>query len=661
MCGIAGVVDPGTGEDALRAMATGMAAALTHRGPDDAGSWVDAGAGLALGHRRLSIIDLSASGHQPMVSADGRWVITYNGELYNAPGLRRELKSAGTTFRGESDTEVFLEAIARWGVRPALVRANAMFALAAWDRHARALYLARDRMGEKPLYYGRRGRRLVFASELKAITALGGASLEIDHSAVLAYLRHSYVPCPRSIYQGIAKLAPAQVLRIDLTGGVPGVLAAPEAYWSLAEVAAAGLADPADLDDAGAADALEAALAKAVSERMASDVALGATLSGGIDSSTVVALMARAGSGTPRTFSIGFGEDLYNEAPAAKAVAAHLGTEHTELYVTPKECLALVPDVAAVYDEPFADSSQVPTMAVCALARRHVTVALSGDGGDELFWGYDRYGFMASYGDRLARLPPRLRRGAVRPLRAMSTERLQGLADALGPLAPRALRNPHAGHRLQRMADLLATSGPHDLYRQLMSQIRQPETFLAGVNESSSALSDTSWMPGGLGADSFGPLADQANYLPDDILTKVDRASMAASLELRAPFLDPDVVALAWRLAPTMKRRGGQGKWLLRQVLYRHVPPALVDRPKQGFGVPIGEWLRGPLRDWASDLLASEAVARHGLLDPAAVSRAWADHQSGRSELPYAIWNLCVLQGWLEGASAGSSQPLRHR
>lgn len=644
MCGFVGFLQRGGGvpADSMAPLVERMAATLTHRGPDDGGSWVDVRHGVALGHRRLSILDLSAEGHQPMLSPSGRYVIAYNGEIYNFEDLRRELN--GVTWRGHSDTEVMLAAFERWGVGGALRRFNGMFALALWDRATQTLHLARDRLGEKPLYYGWCGKTLLFASELKALRLHPAWRGEIDRDALAAYLRHNYVPAPHSIYRGISKLPPAHSVEITLEGETPP----PVSYWSLRESAEAGVARPMQGSEQALADELDLLLRDAVKIRTVADVPVGVFLSGGIDSSTVVALMQAQSKDPVKTFSIGFAEEGYNEAVHAKAVAAHLGTDHTELYVTPQEALAVIPSLPDIYDEPFSDSSQIPTLLVSKLARSKVTVTLSGDGGDELFCGYVRYFWGRSIWGKLDRCPYRLRQLAAGALRTLSGDAWKTLLGGATRLLPAIRGTEITPARLQKLADLLAMQSPEKFYHALVSHWDRPESVVLRSREASTALSDPSqWA----GLDDFTlrmMYLDALTYLPDDILVKVDRASMAVGLEARVPLLDHRVVEYAWRLPLSMKLRAGQGKWLLRQVLYRYVPQALIDRPKMGFGVPIDDWLRGPLRDWAEALLSPRRLTEDGYFDAAPIRHKWKEHQEGVRNWHYWLWDILMFQAWLD-------------
>jgi len=641
MCGIAGFLDLNsrTSAENAEAVARRMADAVAYRGPDESDVWCDAGSGIALGHRRLSIVDLSATGHQPMHSACGRYVISYNGEIYNAAALRPELEAAGVPFRGHSDTEVMLAGFAVWGVVPTLSRLAGMFAFALWDRGERCLYLVRDRLGIKPMYWFCRNGHLVFGSELKALHAHPEAHFEIDRDAVTSFLRFGYVPSPQSIYRDVQKLSPGHVLRVSAALPAPEI----ETYWSLDHVVAQGRAAPFAGSDEDAASELERLLTDVVGEHMVSDVPLGALLSGGIDSSAVTALMQAQSNRPVRTFSIGFAEQSYNEADHAKAVAAHLGTDHHELYVTAADALAVVPRLPDFYDEPFADASQIPTCLVSALSRRHVTVALSGDGGDEVFAGYTRYLTALGLRQRLQNAPPALRQLSGKILGGIPAPAL----DWLSSMLPQKYRPSHAGDRLHKLA-LVLNESDDGYYRRLVSQWWQPECLVPGGHERQGLAFDDRVKDRVPDLVDRMQYLDTRTYLPDDILTKVDRASMAVSLEARVPLLDHRVVEFAWRLPQRLKIRAGQGKWLLRQVLYRHVPQTLIDRPKAGFSVPIDEWLRGPLRDWAEELLRPEQLSADGLLDPGPIRQRWDDHLQRRANWHYPLWAVLMLQAWRE-------------
>lgn len=638
MCGIAGFVGaaPQIGGGNFDAIAETMATSLAHRGPDDQGIWLDGATGTALAHRRLSIIDLSPAGHQPMVSADGRFVISYNGEVYSFQPIAAELAARGVKFRGHSDTEVILEAFAANGIEPTLRRMIGMFAIALWDRRERSLTLIRDRLGIKPLYWAKFGNLFLFGSELKALRAHPGWTPQIDRGAVAAFMRHNFIPAPRTIYEGVHKLEPGAVLTLPWQGE-PRIMR----FWDARALAREGFLHPLDGTDGDLVEQLETLLQDAVARRMIADVPLGAFLSGGIDSSTVVAMMQAAKSGKVRTFSIGFDVAGYNEAPQAAAVARHLQTDHTELTVTAREALDIIPRLPDWYDEPFADSSQIPTCLVSAMTRRHVTVALSGDGGDELFAGYNRYQLTESFGRALSLLPRPMRNAAAAGLTAISPDRWSLLLGAL----PSRLRPPQLGDKIHKLAGVLRLGSADAIYRRLVSHW-DPAEIVPCAQEPHSLLDDptiSKQFPDLLARMQF---LDLVTYLPDDILTKVDRASMAVALEARVPLLDHRVVEFSWRLPRAAKVRGSTTKWLLRQVLYRHVPPALVQRPKMGFGIPLGEWLRGPLRDWAEALLDEKRLRQADLLDVATVRRFWQEHLDGSRNWQYLIWDVLMLEGW---------------
>ena len=646
MCGIAGFWDlDGTSPDRAPRVLSAMTGAIRHRGPDDSGVWVDPDGGVALGHRRLSIVDLSPLGHQPMHSGCARFVIIFNGEIYNFKQLRVELEGSGSSFRGHSDTEVLLAAVSRWGMRGAVERFNGMFAFVLWDRRDRVLHLVRDRAGEKPLYYGWFGRTLVFGSELKALAAHPCFRGEVDHDAVALYLRHNYVPSPYSIYRGVRKLAPGTILSIPAAGAPQE--AEPTPYWSALEVAEEGLRNQLSLSPEAAADQLDALLLDSVKLRMEADVPLGAFLSGGVDSSLIVALM-QAQSGRPvQTFTIGFHEAGYNEAKHAKAVAQHLGTDHTELYVTPHEAMAVIPRLPTLYDEPFSDSSQIPTFLVSELARRRVTVSLSGDGGDELFGGYNRYFWGRRVWKNIGWMPAPIRRASARALSLPDARHWNALERAVGPRLAGRIRGRPLHERARQIAAFLSVRDAGEMYLRLVSHWTDPEAIVRGGRELPTALTRP-------GAERLSNVTermmylDLVSYLPDDILVKVDRASMATSLEARIPLLDHRVIEFAWRTPLDLKVRDSEGKWLLRQVLYRYVPRSLIDRPKMGFGVPLHEWLRGPLRDWAEDLLDPKRLEGEGVFDPSPIRRKWDEHVSCRENWDYHLWDVLMFQAWHE-------------
>ena len=641
MCGICGFAGPlaGAGAQSLDAAVAPMADTMVHRGPDASGTWTDDSAGVALGHRRLSIIDLSEAGSQPMVSGCGRYVLAYNGEIYNADELRAELEAQGRSFRGHSDTEVLLEACAQWGVEAAASRSIGMFAFAVWDREARRLWLVRDRLGIKPLYWAQFGNLFLFGSELKALRAHPGWTPKLDRGAVAAFMRHGYIPAPHTIYQGVQKLEPGTCLSFE------GGKVITSAFWSLAHAVEHARINPVTASPGEALDEAERLLADAVTRRMVADVPLGAFLSGGIDSSTVTALMQAHSERPIRTFSIGFEESAYDESAHAAAVAKHLGTDHTELRVTPAEAREVIPKLPEIYDEPFGDSSQIPTTLLSQLTRKHVTVALSGDGGDEVFAGYPRYLLARPFAQLNKHMPAPLRRAFGAMLKTASPAQWDTLLSVL----PDRIRPAKPGARAHKLAHLLQASEP-EAYRLLVSHWDEPKELVPCAEEALGAA----WsgdLPQRCGD---GVLLTQAidllTYLPDDILTKVDRASMAASLEVRVPILDHRLVEWAMGLPLSMRLRDGKGKWLLRQLAYRHVPEHLLDRPKMGFGVPVGSWLRGPLREWAEDLLSEHALEEDGLLNVTLIRTIWSAHLAGEADWHGPLWNVLQLQAWRRAA-----------
>lgn len=647
MCGITGFLwAPGQpqGHDAP-ARVGAMMQAIAHRGPDSEGIWCDEEAGVALGHLRLAIVDLSVAGHQPMVSGSGRYQLSYNGEIYNHQKLRDALEATGLVpaWRGSSDTEVLLAGFEVWGFEETLKRAQGMFAIALWDRQKKTLQLARDRLGEKPLYYGWQGQGrdalFLFGSELKAFHAHPGFKARINRDAIVAMLRHGHVPEDLAIYDNVLKLRPGEMAEVSLEAPGP----ARRFYWDGGGVAAAPRSPaPAPQD---AVDQLETLLLDAVGQQMMSDVPLGAFLSGGIDSSVIVALMQHLSDKPVHTFSIGFHEARYNEAGFAAEVAAHLGTHHTELYVGDNDLRDVIPRLPVMYDEPFADSSQIPTFLVAELARKHVTVALSGDGGDELFCGYDRYQQGTSLMKAMRAIPGPLRRLGAGAIRALPCPFLNRVME---PLRPTAQGKEPNGQRLHRLANYARSRDVDGMHRKMVSVWRFPEAAVIGAKSPPSILADHLPPRGALGDTERMMQLDMLTYMPDDILAKVDRATMAVALESRAPLLDHRVAEFAWGLPLDLKLRDGKSKWVLRQVLYRHVPKALIDRPKMGFEVPIGLWLRGGLRDWSETLLAPDRLAREGYLDVALITRLWHQHQSGQYNWGAQLWNVLMFQAWLE-------------
>lgn len=654
MCGLAGYLQRrGTGDE-LGPVATSMADRIRHRGPDDSGTWVDRDSGFAVAHRRLSIIDPSPAGHQPMHSVSHRWVLAYNGEIYNHMALRAELEKIGAApaWRGHSDTETLLAAIEAWGPEETFKRSVGMFALALFDRADRSLWLARDRIGEKPLYYGWQGEAFLFGSELRALAAHPAFNAAVDRGALALMLRYSYVPSPYSIHAGIRKLPAGHFLHLRAHERE----VEPVPYWSLASVAEAGIAHPFAGSDNEAIDMLEQRLGSAVRGQMEADVPLGALLSGGIDSTAVVALMQASSSRAIRTFTIGFEDRDYDEAMHAKAVANHLGTAHTELRLTGSDVVSMVSSMAEVYDEPFADSSQLPTHLVMKLARQHVTVALSGDGGDELFGGYTQYLNAPRIWRRRYGLPHPVRKLLGAGMAALPANAINRIGRPLGrftggELAGDKIRS--IGNRLRGFRDF------NDLYQSRISQWTECGGLVREASAPSTLFDDRGRWPAIADHASRMMAMDGLTYLPDDILVKVDRASMAVSLETRAPMLDRDVVEFAWSLPAHMKLRDGQGKWLLRRLVDRHVPAAMMERPKQGFGIPLDQWLRGPLRDWAEALLADDRLRAEGYLDPGSVRAAWRRHVAGEADLGMPLWSVLMFQSWLESNEAGDRRASR--
>lgn len=623
-----------------------MAGQLTHRGPDDSGFWVDAGAGIALGFRRLAILDLTPAGHQPMTSSDGRYVMVFNGEVYNFADMRTELEPLGHAFRGHSDTEVMLEAVSEWGLEAAAKKFVGMFAFALWDRRERVLHLVRDRLGIKPLYCGWQGRTFLFGSELKALRAHPAFRAQVSRDAVALYLRLGYIPYPYSIYQGIWKLPPGHILSLEVGAQPTSELPQTVRYWSADDVYANGAADPFRGSEHEAIDELDRLLRDSTRLRMIADVPLGAFLSGGIDSSTVVALMQAQSTRPVKTFTIGFREREFDEASHAKAVAAHLATDHTELYVTAGEARDVIPKLPTLYDEPFGDSSQIPTYLLSALTRRHVTVSLSGDGGDELFGGYTRYARISRFWGTARCFPYASRIASAKLLRAGTSATYNRLFGGLGRFLPGLVRPSTVGDRVYRLAETLAAKNLDEMYRGSISYWKSPAEVVLGAKEPPTVLSRG--FDGTQGTDVHHRLMllDVLTYLPEDILAKLDRASMAVSLETRVPILDHRVVEFAARVPTSMKIRAGVGKWLLRQVLYRYVPRELVERPKMGFSVPIEDWLRGPLREWAESLLNPERLRSEGFLRAEPIREVWAEHLSGQRNWQGQLWNVLMFQAW---------------
>jgi asparagine synthase (glutamine-hydrolysing) len=645
MCGLTGFWQPTVfSADAAQAVAEKMADRIAHRGPDDAGVWADESAGIALAHRRLSILDLSPAGHQPMQSACGRFVLAFNGEIYNHLELRGLLRSACNDggWRGHSDTETLLAGFEAWGIEATLKKTVGMFAIALWDRDERSLTLARDRLGEKPLFYGWVRGAFVFGSDLKALRAYPGFDNPVSRDALALYLQNCAVPAPYSIYQDIFKLEPGCVLSLSATG-LAGKTVQIEPYWRVTDAVRQGLATPIQSETEAVA-ALEAALREAVALQAVADVPLGAFLSGGVDSSTIVALMQAQSSRPVQTFTVGFDEAGFDESPHALAVARHLGTEHHALRVTAADARSVIPLLPAMYDEPFADSSQIPTHLVSKAARQHVTVALSGDAGDELFGGYNRYFWGQRVWNRLGWMPPLVRQGLGAGIQQLPV----AAWDALGRALPGIHSIARLGDKAHKLAHRLKTvQSVDDLYRSLVTEWPQADDLVRGASRLPTKLDDARLAAGVPEAEHRMMLWDTLTYLPDDILTKVDRAAMSVSLETRVPFLDHRVVELAWRLPLHMKIRGGQGKWVLRQVLYKYVPRELIERPKAGFGIPVGQWLRGPLREWAEALLDEVRLEREGYFYPAPIRQKWAEHLSGQRDHTASLWAVLMFQAWI--------------
>lgn len=642
MCGLTGILTTSSADrDEIVGQCAHMRDALVHRGPDDSGVWADPANGIALGFRRLSIVDLSSEGHQPMASASGRYVLVFNGEVYNAPELAAELVTQGASFRGHSDTEVILAAFERWGIKAAVNRFVGMFAIAVWDRTTHTLSLIRDRLGIKPLFVYWEPGLLLFGSELKALIRHPRFSPQINRSALAAYLRYLYVPAPFSILRGVSKLLPGSILQLRDAATAP---AAPERYWSVATVALNGTPERRSADDQELLDELHTLLTDAVALRMRADVPVGAFLSGGIDSSLVVALMQACTTQPVRTFTIGFDSPEWDESTHAAGIAQHLGTTHSSVQLTGADALRMIPALPELFDEPLADPSQIPTFLVSQIARRDVTVALSGDGGDELFAGYNRYADGRAVIRRAARIPGPVRRSFARALQARSPEAWDTTARQLHQWIP-ATRVRLPGDKAHKLAELLRSDDEAGMYRALLSQWQRPERILQSGREPAD-LVDHVMRETGLGLLDRMMLCDQLGYLPDDLLAKVDRASMAVSLEVRVPLLDHRVVEFSWRVPENARIRGRETKWLLRQLLERYVPRPLFDRPKMGFSVPVERWLRGPLRDWADDLLAVERLERDGIFEVRALSAAWSAVRAGRSRGAMAIWSVLMFQAW---------------
>lgn len=664
MCGISGFLSlsPIASKEQAEFLLRVMNDTLTHRGPDDSGIWCDPETGIGLGHRRLSVLDLSAAGHQPMVSPSGRFILVFNGEIYNHLEIRQELEHQGPLpvhplaerlendamaqhgWRGHTDTETLLAAMDRFGVGETLKRCRGMFAFALWDRHDRLLYLARDRLGEKPLYYGWQHNSLLFGSELKALRSHPEFSAKIDRDALAELLRLGYVPGPSTIFQDIRKLPPGTYIAF----GENRRRAEPVSYWSLADAAVKGQLNPFLGSETEAIDALDQHLHKIIEGQRVADVPLGAFLSGGIDSSLVTAILQARSPHAVRTFSIGFNEPEYNEAPFAKAVAEHLGTQHTELIVDSKTAMEVIAHLPRLYDEPFADVSQIPTHLVARLARQSVTVALSGDGGDELFGGYNRHTWTPQLWRRLRYLPQGLRHGMAGLLRVIPPAAWDTVFRLLGILLPAGLRYRSPGDKLHKLSKILGASTPEAIYLELIAHTKDALRLVKQAEPQHHLLTNSEVWPSLREIEHRMMFLDSASYLPDDILVKLDRATMGASLEARAPLLDHRLVEFGWTLPLSLKIREGQGKWILRQLLNRYVPPELIERPKMGFGVPIDQWLRGPLKDWAEPLIESPRLKSQGYFHPGRVAHLWKQHLSGRVNHAPVLWSVLMFQAWLD-------------
>lgn len=651
MCGITGFYSRKAvvTEDKMNQIIGQMMNQIIHRGPDSYGSWIDKDNGLALGHRRLAIIDLSPEGHQPMHSISGRYVIVFNGEIYNYQILKKrlldEVPQYASKFRGHSDTEVMLACIEHWGLEKAVQQFIGMFAFALWDKRERVLYLVRDRMGEKPLYYGWSNEVFLFGSELKSLVAYPNFRKDINREALTLYLRHNYIPSPYSIYNNIFKLNPGCILKLDTKNNQITI----NPYWSILEVVIQGIASPFTSEQEAITE-LEHLLKDSVKQQMLSDVPLGAFLSGGVDSSTIVALMQAQSNRPVKTFSIGFYEEGYNEAEFAKAVAKHLGTDHTEMYVSSEEALNVIPKIPEIYDEPFSDSSQIPTYLVCKLAKQQVTVSLSGDAGDELFGGYSRYLMSGIAWSKLKLLPTFSRRMAAKLIKGVDVEVWNRTLGWLAPFLFNRGEISSIGDKLNKIAEIIGVADYNDFYQRMVSHWKNPDNLVIGGKEPIYAFNNRNTKYDLKELDIYHQMMylDSITYLPDDILVKVDRAAMNVSLETRVPLLDHRLVELAWRIPLSMKISDGQGKWILRQILYKYVPQKLIDRPKKGFGVPINEWLRDPLREWAENLLDRNKLLKQGFFNPAPIIQKWEEHKTGKRNWGYYLWDILMFQSWLE-------------
>jgi len=650
MCGFSGFLNFNPNWSDPLTLLQQMGNQLTHRGPDDSGVWFDNNCGVGLSHRRLSIIDLSEQGHQPMSSISGRFMIAYNGEIYNHQGLKKELLQSGVTFRGGSDTEVLLAAIEFWGLEKALQRSVGMFAFSLWDKKEQMLSLVRDRMGEKPLYYGWQGkgakRTFLFASELKSLRQHPAWQGGVDRDSLANLLCYNYIPSPQSIHPGVFKLRPGYLLQLkkDANGDWSE---REECWWSLQEVAQQAIKNPFTGSRVDAIDHLDKLLHDAIQGQSLADVPLGAFLSGGVDSSSVTAVMQAISNHPIKSFTIGFENSAYDESGDARAVANHLGTDHHEWIVTADDALSLIPQLPSYYDEPFADVSQIPTLLVSALAKQNVTVALSGDGGDELFAGYNRHQWAPSLLSKMQYFPEVIRKALAGLIESASPSGWDYFFKIIDPLLPRQLRVRHPGEKIHKIAMLLKQSGERELYATLVRIWPNPIPLLNGNSYDLVDDHKELWNLGNNFTERMTHL-DTVTYLPDDILTKVDRAAMANSLETRVPLLDHRIVEFATQLPLSMKIHQGTGKWILRELLDRYVPRKLIERPKSGFGIPVGEWLKGPLQEWAEDLLSEQKLKNGGYFDVKQVRKVWEQHSSGKKNQQYQLWSVLMFQAWLD-------------
>ena len=649
MCGLNGFFNAPSVITA-QAVIEQMNAAIHHRGPDAGGVWLDGSVGLALGHRRLAVQELSSAGDQPMLSQCGRFVLAFNGEIYNHLKLRKQLANAGhqSAWSGRSDTETLLACFSAWGIEQTLQSMVGMFAIALWDRQDQMLTLARDRMGEKPLYWGWQGQSLYFGSELKSLKAHPTFKTDINRDAITLLLRHNCIPAPYSIYQGVEKLRPGHWVQLPLAALDNAKQVRSKAYWSFNAIVEAGLANPFSGSPEQAVDALESVLMESIAGQMQSDVATGAFLSGGIDSSVIAALMQAQSSSPIKTFTIGFDDAGYNEAVHAKAVAKHLGTDHTELYMSPEDALAVIPNLPSMYCEPFSDSSQIPTFLVSKLAREHVTVALGGDGGDELFGGYNRYLMAGQIWQKSRKLPRPVRRLSALGLTALSPNNWDVLFNTFSPIIPEKLRLRTPGDKAHKLAGVLNIDSEQAFYQRLTSHWQDPAQLVIGAKEPKTLISDLSCWPKTDCFEHSMMAMDAQTFMTDDVLVKVDRAAMANGLETRVPMLDHRIAELAWRMPLNYKIRNGEGKWLLKQVLFRHVPRELIERPKMGFGFPLHDWLRGPLRDWAEALLDETLLRQQGYFHHKPIRAMWQEHLSGAFNHQHHLWDILMFQAWLE-------------